>query len=573
MSKEKKLKSDNVKKETPFFFESIGFVAIVIVIIIFGELGKVGLILNVFFMVIFGDWYWLIVLFVLFFGISNIFTHKKFDFRNQRYIGYLICTLGLIILSHFSIHKAVINNNSGQSYISITWNHYRNFISTPYSETTLGGGVLGAIIFYIIYYLLGVFGVSLIGIVIIMLGFTMIINKSIIEIAKYIISKIKGLKKVTWNFNEFFRYEVGKKKIKEKIDIYTKEKNIHIKNLDTYQNEMNFNFQEKQSFELKSLIISIFNNLNIEYREIDIKVSYAISTFKYFIYSNYNHEVLLDKLKALIDEKVFVSRFNNNIIIEVNNKYISLLTSKNLLMKQSILSNYNQVIGLNSENETEEIDISRDGNILIVGRENSGIRNFIYYFICSLFIKVKISSYEFELFDETKNFDNLDLFRNYFNEDVIGYLNSLIEEIDNRNREIKKLDFHSIDEYNKAQEIESKEILRRKFVVFNYTNNNNKKLIEDKLMYIMQLGRICGLSLIIIIRDLDLIGTVIVSSIKNKIIFKLNDNKDSIKLIGDNRATYLDNKGEAILFNKERIIRLQTALITVEEINRILKAF
>mgnify|MGYP000999948243 CR=1 FL=1 len=573
MSKEKKSKNDSVKKETPFFFETIGFGAIILVIIVFGELGKIGTILNVFFMVIFGDWYWLIVMFILFFGLSNIFTHKKFDFKNQRYIGYLICSLGLIVLSHFTIHRAVINANSSQSYISLTWSHYRNFISIPNSVFPLGGGILGAIIFYIIYFLLGTLGVSLISIIIFILGFTMIVNRSLVEIVKYLYNKIRNIRKFTFSFNEFFRYEIGKKKVKEKVDIYTNDKLINIKNLDTYQNEMNFSFQDKESFELKSLMVSIFNTMSVEYREIDIRVSFAVTVFKYFIYSNFNYEVLLDKLQSLIEEKVFVTRYNNNISIEVNNKYVSLLTIKNLLIKQSILNNYNLVIGLNTENEIEEVDFSRDGNFLIVGKENVGIRNFIYYLICSMFIKVKIINYEFELYDEQNTFGHLDLFRYTYNNNTIDYLNKIIEEIDERTSIIKKHNFHTMDEYNKALEIEEKENIRRKFVVFNYTTTESKKVIEDKLMYIIQMGRIAGISIIIIIRDVNIMGSVLVSVIKNKLIFKLNDNKESVNLLGDNRSTYLDNKGEAIFFNKEKQIRLQTALVSDEEINRILKAF
>ena len=53
---------------------------------------------------------------------------------------------------------------------------------------------------------------------------------------------------------------------------------------------MNFSFQEKQCLEVKSLIVSVFNNFNIEFREIDSKVSYAISTFKYYIYTNFDYE-------------------------------------------------------------------------------------------------------------------------------------------------------------------------------------------------------------------------------------------------------------------------------------------
>jgi len=575
MAKDKKMKIEETKKETPFYYETIGFLAIIFVVIIFGELGIVGRYLTIFFMLIFGDWYWLIVLYILFFGLSNILTHDAFDFKNQRFLGYLICSLGLIIISHNSLHKALITDTSDQSYFSLTWGHYRNFLAIANNEmyTTLGGGIVGGFIYFIVYYLLGSVGIVLVTVIVILLGFSMLIDKSIVDIVKYIISKVRSLKDFTGSFNRFFKYEIGRDKSKPEIDIYSKNKVISMKVLDIYQNEMNMSFQDKQSFELKSLIISVFNNFNIEFREIDLKVSYAVTTFKYFIYTNFDFEKLVEKLRDLIEEKVIVSRYNNNIKIEVNNKYVSLLTARNTLMKQSILNNYNQPLGVNSENELEELDISRDGNILIIGRENSGIRNFIYYFICALFIKISIANYEFDLFDDENSFSHFTLFKNVDSGNVLEYLNSVIETIDSRIKLIKDHEYDNINEFNKAQELEDKEIMKRKYIIFNYQDNENKKLIEDKLMYIIQMGRLCGVNIIIICRDVNLISNIILSIIYVKLIFKLNEIKDSIKILNDGKARYLDNKGEAIILRKDKEVRIQTPLITEEEINKVIKQF
>lgn len=571
MSKEKKLKADVQKKETPFYYETIGFIAIIIVIIMFGRLGKIGNILNITFMVIFGDWYWLFVLFILIYGFSNILTHKNFNFKNQRFVGYMAICLGLLVFSHFSVHELVIKRNG--SYFQESWDHYRLFIMTRDYDYVLGGGIIGGLIFFIFYYLLGVLGVILVAMIIIILGFTMVINRSIVEICKYLFTKVKGLRKITGSFNNFFKYEVGKIVSKPVVDLYTKDKQIPLKTLDTYQNEMNFNFQDKHSMEIKSLIISVFNNYSIEYREIDTKVSYAITTFKYFLYSNFDFQPIADKLKKLIEEKVLVSRYNSNIMIEVGNKYVSLLTAKNLLMKQSILNNYLQILGINSENDLEELDISREGNILLLGNENVGIRNFIYYFICSLFIKVNISNYEFVLYDETGSFSHLMIFRANCDNNVLEFCNKIIEEIDEKNQLIKKHELQNIDEYNKIQEVNNNQNMRRKFIVFNYPLCDNNKVLEDKLMYIMQMGRICGVSLIIIARDVARLGSIIISLMKVKLCFKLNNIKDSINILNDTSANYLDNKGEVVYCNKDKQIRLQTPFISSNEIEKIIKAF
>lgn len=571
MSKEKKSKTEEAKKETPFYYETIGFFAIIFVIIIFGRLGKIGTILNVTFMVTFGDWYWLYVLFILIYGFSNILSHKRFNFKNQRFVGYMAICLGLLIFSHFSVHNLVINRNG--SYFQETWDHYRLFITSGDPDYVLGGGIIGSIIFFLVYYLLGVIGVILVAIIIIILGFTMIINRSFVEVCKFLFSRIRKIGKITGSFNNFFKYEVGKIKTKPVIDIYTKDKIIPLKILDTYQNEMNFKFQEKHSLEIKSLIISVFNNFSIEYREIDTKVSYAITTFKYYLYSNFDFQAIVDKLKSLLEEKVLISRYNNNVMIEVGNKYVSLLTAKNLLMKQSLLNNYLHVLGINSENEIEELDLSREGNLLIIGSENVGIRNFIYYFICALFMKVNINNYEFILYDESGSFSPLTLFRQNYDHDVLEFCNQMITNIDEKNNIIKKHELQNIDEYNKTQELENDEKMRRLFIVFNYPLCENNKVLEDKLMYMMQMGRLCGVNLLIIARDVKRISSIIISLMKIKLCFKLSDIKDSISILNNTSATYLDNKGEVVYCNKDKQIRMQTPLITPSEIDRIIKAF
>ncbi|HHU55630.1 MAG TPA: hypothetical protein GXZ48_02915, partial [Acholeplasmataceae bacterium] len=268
-----------------------------------------------------------------------------------------------------------------------------------------------------------------------------------------------------------------------------------------------------------------------------------------------------------------VIRYNNNLIIEINNKFISLLTARNLLMKQSILNNYLIPIGINSENEIEEIDISRDGNLLLIGKENVGIRNFIYYFICSLFMKISIANYEFTLYDDTNSFSHLILFKEVNGGNILEYLNNVIKEIDERIKNIKNHHAENINEFNKNQELEGNQILKRKIIILNYVDNDNQKLIEDKIMYIIQMGRICGVSIIIICRDVNIISSIILSIVKIKLIFKLKDVKDSMKILNDSRATNLDNKGEVIYFNKDKQIRVQTPLISENEINKIIKAF
>lgn len=571
MGKDKKLKSDNEKKQTPFYYETIGFISIIIVIIVFGRLGKIGSFLTITFMIIFGDWYWLYVLMILIFGVTNILTHKSFNFKNQRFVGFVILCMGLSVISHFGVHKIVVNRNLG--YLQETINHYLLFLKTRNYNYVLGGGILGGSIFFIIYYLLGIVGVLLVSGIIIVLGTTMLLNKSLVDIFNFIVSKMKKFKSLTKNFNNYFKYEIGKVKEKPVIDIYSKSKVVNLKVYDNYQHEMNYSFQEKHSIELKSLIVSVLNNLNIEYREIGIKVSYAITTFKYYFYNQFDIKVINDKLSDLLEEKVYVSRFNNSVFIEISNKYVSLLSVKNLLSKQAMLNTYIFPFGINTENEMEEIDMAKESNLLIVGEENSGIRNFIYYFVCALFSKVNVSNYEIDLYDPNGDFKHLQLFKRVSNINVVDFCNDVIKEIETRTETIKKNKVQTIDEYNKILENDGQALMKRKYVIFNYHDYENNRMIEDKLMYIMQMGHFCGVIFIIICRKPKTISNVIISTAKIKLCFKLGSVKDSIYMLSDPKAHYLDNKGEAILLYRENQTRIQTPIITDNEIDKVIKSF
>ena len=69
MGKEKKRSADEKEKEeTLFYYELVGVICIILAITILGRLGKIGNFLAVFFKVIFGDWYWIFIVFLMFYG-------------------------------------------------------------------------------------------------------------------------------------------------------------------------------------------------------------------------------------------------------------------------------------------------------------------------------------------------------------------------------------------------------------------------------------------------------------------------------------------------------------------------
>lgn len=567
--KTKKSKEEIKQGAGLFYYETIGMVLLILSVIILAKLGTVGSFLTVFLKTLFGDWYLLLVALILIFGIYLILKHQSFNFKNQRFLGYVFFIIALLMLSHFSVHKYI--SSQGDSYFSNTWLHYKNYITNSNVETYLGGGLFGALIFYIFFALLGSFGVILVSLIFIVLGVTMIINKPIIELFKIVSTSFKKLGKMNKSFNNFFKYELGKKE--ETVNIYDCNKKIILKYFDEYKN-VNYNYdQERKNEEFKSLINSTMNNLNLKYRLIQNFISYSCITYNYQIYDEFDCNQLISKLCSLIEENVYVSKMGNNINIEINKKNSSILSLREVLTMQPMLyNNYLMPIGMNIKNQLEEIDFSNEANILIIGDFNVGVKSFISSIIVTSIMKISVENIEFNLFDDCGDFnDFLFLFKDIQNGDIKEYLNKIINKIDERINLISLKNAHQIDEYNILISDNRKGNLKREIYIIELDDNNyyDYRFIDDKIMYIIQVGRDVGIYVIFISRNIKRVSSILFSLFKYKIVYNVGNADTS--LIETKHTKVLENPGDCLFFRDNLIKRIQTPKFTKEELEKIKK--
>lgn len=565
--KEKKSKVEIEQGPGQFYYESIGMLFIVIAVITLAKLGKLGSFFTILLQVLFGDWYLLVVILILIFAVYLILNHHPFNLKNQRFLGYVICLLGFLMLTHFSVHNYIIS--LGNNYFSNFLNHYKNFIVNN-NTNYLGGGVIGGSLFLIAYLLLGSTGVLLFSAIIILLGFTMIIDKPIIEIGAVIKSFFIKLKKYNKNFNNFFKYEIGKKE-GSTSNLYDNKKKITLKYLDDYKN-INFKVdQEKYLEETKGLICSILNSLNLKYKLIQQFNSYSSSLLSFQIYDEYEFSLVCNKISSIIEENIYLSKSGCILNIEINNKYNSILSLKNLLLKQPLLyNNYLMPIGINNKNQTEEVDFSRDANFLIIGEFNVGIKTFISSVILTSFIKVH-NKIEFYLFDEIGEFNDYQyLFKNIKNDDIKDYLNNIINEIDDRVNTLSLNSIHNIDEYNAVNLQNSKEYLNRKIYIIeldDFNKNYDYQYIDDKIMYIIQVGKNVGIYTMFISRNIKKVSTILFSLFEKKFIFNSKIKND--KIIESSHLTVLCQKGDCLFYRDNNVKRVQLPKFTLDELNKI----
>lgn len=580
MGKEKKRAVDEQEKqETTFYYELIGIIFIIFSITVLGELGKIGSFMLILFKVAFGDWYWVIILFLLFYGFQSLLSHKSFNFKNQRFIGFVFIVFSLLLFAHFPLHNYV--DEKSNSYISETWRIYKSFVNTNV-DRYLGGGIIGAVMFYAVFYLFGSVGVVLIGLIMILFGCSLIINKPLIDMLKIFGKGTKNIGKYAKNFNNFFKYQLGsgrQEKVSKQKDIFSRSHQVPLKIFEEYQNVMNYNFQEKHCSEMRSLIHSVFNNLHIEYKDIDLTISYKISSFRFTIFSEYNLKAVMDRLNNVIEEDLLFAQDGNNLMIQVTNKYPQVLTIRELLMKQpNLQDNYILPLGLTYENKLCEIDISRSGNLLLIGSKDSGIRNFINYYICALFVKENLINYQIEIYDKQNDFSHFESILKVEKEkEVNDYLNEVIEEIDSKLEKINKYGATTIEEYNKKLEIDgSKEPkMQRKFIIVNnfQADRETYSYFENKLMYVTQLGEKAGITTVYVVREEFYITSIIMSIYGHKLVFKLDNKAFSVKVMNNENASYLQSHGDCFYLSQIKARRIQTALVSKKDLEAVLDYF
>ena len=153
--------------------------------------------------VLFGDWYFLIVLLTMAYSIRCILIHQKLKISNIRYLGIFLIILALILLSHFTMHKYV--RNYSQNYLKLTLSLYFNYFKTNQPSAIVGGGIIGALIFYLFYFLFSEVGVILLSIILCFIGTVFITKKTIKDFVKMVFGFFKRIFKTNRSRNNRYR--------------------------------------------------------------------------------------------------------------------------------------------------------------------------------------------------------------------------------------------------------------------------------------------------------------------------------------------------------------------------------
>lgn len=187
MAKRKRRRS--TKQSTQFKrtirFELIGLIFIALAAISIAGLGAVGRAIVLFFRFFTGEWFMLCLLALAVVGGYFIWKREIPNYFHRRLVGIYLIVASLLLLSHVTLFNNLLNNGkfADPSVIKNTWELFWMEVNGETSTTDLGGGMLGAILFALFYFLFDEAGSKIIAAVLIMIGIVLLTGKTFGEAA------------------------------------------------------------------------------------------------------------------------------------------------------------------------------------------------------------------------------------------------------------------------------------------------------------------------------------------------------------------------------------------------------
>lgn len=180
VAKRKKKRNPN-KLQKQLKFELLGILFIFLAILGSGASaisdGTIPNWLEHLFRLFFGVWYIVASLTLLSIGLFLMIKRQAPTFLNRRLIGGIIVFLGLLLATHIQRFADLLTPNT--SILSLTWSNYVNFLNDTTTGNSLGGGMVGGLLFAFTYVLFSAKGAQIVAFFSIIIGIVFITDFSI----------------------------------------------------------------------------------------------------------------------------------------------------------------------------------------------------------------------------------------------------------------------------------------------------------------------------------------------------------------------------------------------------------
>jgi DNA segregation ATPase FtsK/SpoIIIE, S-DNA-T family len=206
-------------------FELIGLIFIALATISIARLGAVGHAVVMFFRFFSGEWYMVNLLSLAFIGAYFMWKREIPSFIHTKLIGIYFIVSALLLLSHVTLFELLANDGRTESpsVIKNTFELYWMEMRKETSTTDLGGGMIGALLFAMSYYLFAEAGTKIIAALFFIIGFILLtgrtlgepLGKAILAFGQFVRNQIHAFGDDMKNWRQE-RTEKNKKKKEEK---------------------------------------------------------------------------------------------------------------------------------------------------------------------------------------------------------------------------------------------------------------------------------------------------------------------------------------------------------------------
>lgn len=364
----------------------------------------------------------------------------------------------------------------------------------------------------------------------------------------------------------------------------------HEKKLEIF-NTVDLTIGEVQENSMDDENLNILNRIFIN-KQITCSCTKIVKTAMCTIYDFelFSYNITFEKIKKLEKtlqmflrkESVVISpsKYNIGFIVSVPHDNKLIIPLGNCLKQDKSLDGFIIPIGLDEQNNIININIKKLPHLLISGTTGTGKSVCINNIIVSLLAKNKPGDLQLILIDpkqvEFSKYNKLKYFLNGpIITDIYQSSNALYKiccNMDLRYREISKKGCKNIEEYNAISENK----YSRAVIIIDELADlmiRNKKEVEPLLVRIAQLGRACGIHLILATQrpSREVVTGLIKVNVPAKICFKVPSAVNSRVVLDKTGAEKLTGNGDALFLNSDgsEPVRFQGAYITSEEIDKI----
>lgn len=222
----------------------------------------------------FGLWYF-VASFVLFLiGILLILKKRYPNYKDKRLIGSYLIFGGILLFTHIQVYEPYLLAEENGSILRLTWETYLNYLRNTDLASQLGGGMVGALLFVLGYYLFSSTGAKIISVFSILIGGIFLTNISLHKIFSFFGKKTKNFINVIhqkWN-------EKREERQRQAVEIEgLEEKEEEVETIIepfaeiTYANELkdevdsSDNLNEDKSEDITSANLSVVEEENVDY--------------------------------------------------------------------------------------------------------------------------------------------------------------------------------------------------------------------------------------------------------------------------------------------------------------------